>query len=284
MSKIAIIADSSCCLPGDLRQRLGITVVPLSLQVDDKAFEDGELTTNTLFHMADSARSFPSTSAPSPGTFLGAFRDSAKKADAVLCITLSARFSGTYDAAVNAAKMMRLELPEFPIRVFDSHNLAMADGFVVLAAARAAADGVDLDRAEAAAETVSAQTHLLGVIDTMRYLAKSGRVPSVVHWASSVLQIKPIISARQEEVKALGKVRTKRRALSKLIKYIQQSVESGSVLHMAVMHSDALLEAETLAERLRRDFSPAELIVTEFTPVMGLHAGPGFLGVSFYSE
>ena len=179
---------------------------------------------------------------------------------------------------------MRLELPDLPLRVMDSRSLAIAEGFVVRSAARAASQGADLAAAVAAAAAMIDRVHLVGTIDTMRYLAKSGRVPWIVHWVSSALQIKPVLVARQDGIRMLARVRTRRKAVEQLIMYARRVLAPGQAAHVAVMHSAAREEAETLAERLRRDFDLGELLVTEFTPVMGLHTGPGFLGLAFYSE
>ena len=285
MSKVAIITDSSCCLPSDQIGRFGIVVVPLVLHIDDRVYQDGALTPRRLYELVASARDFPTTASPAPGAFIEAFRAAAGQADAALCITLSSHYSGgTFSAAVSAADLVREELPDFPIHVLDCRSLAMAQGFVVLAAARAAARGADLDSAVADAQSVIDRVHLLGVLDTLRYAVKGGRVPWVVHGATSLLQIKPLLIARQEGVKRLDRVRSRGRALERLLHHTRQLTEPGRPLHIAVMHTDALDDAEDLAERIRQDFQPAELLIAEFTPVMGIHTGPRFVGVAFYNE
>ena len=284
MPKVAVVSDSSCCLPTDMRKELGVTIVPISVQIDRAVFKDGSVDAENLFELAATARTFPTTAAPSPGAFAAAFRSAAKTAESVLCITLSSRISGTFDAAVKAAEVVRMDLPDLQLHVMDSRSLAIAEGYVVRSAARAAVQGADLPAAVATAAGMIDRVHLVGAIDTMRYLAKSGRVPWVVHWVSSALQIKPVLVARQDGIRVLARVRTRKKAVEKLIMYARRVLVPGQVAYMAVMHSVAREEAETLAERLRRDFDLGELLVTEFTPVMGLHTGPGFLGLAFYSE
>lgn len=284
MNKVAIIADSSCCLPKELIDEYGIIIVPLGLLFGSEMYEDGSLSGGEFYRRLAAERRIPTTTAPAPGHFLEAFRIAAQRAQAALCITLAASYSGIYSSAVNAAELAEEELPGFPIKVMDSHNLAMSYGFVVLAAARAAASGADLEGVAAAAEAVISRTHLIGVLDTLRYAAKSGRVPLVLHWAASAFQIKPIFAAEQEEVRALERVRTRSRALDRLLAHVGRRVQAGKPLHMAVMHANALETAEALAHRLRETLHPQELLVTEFTPVMGIHSGPGFVGVSFYHD
>ncbi|MBI1885206.1 MAG: DegV family EDD domain-containing protein [Chloroflexi bacterium] len=284
MTRVAVISDSSCCIPRELLDELGITVVPLGLLIDGEVYEDGALPPGEFYERLKGARQFPTTTSPAPGAFLEAFRRASPEAEAALCITLSARYSGTYSSAVNAAKLLAEELPDFPVRVLDSRNLAMAHGFVVLAASRAAQAGADLDGCVAAAEEVIPRLHLLGMLDTLQYLARSGRVPWIVHWATSALQIKPILAADQEDIKAIARVRTRTRALERLLMRLAEEVDAGRALHVAVMHTDAIATAEELAGQIRERFQPRELLVTEFTSVMGIHSGPGFVGLAFYSE
>jgi len=281
--RIAIVTDSSACLPRELVDRYGLTVVPHRLHLGDQSFEDGTIPPGEFYARLESWRGRATTSSPSPGDFLEAFRRAAAGREAILCLTFSARYSATYSAAANAARHFRQERPDLPLQVLDTRCLAMAHGFVVLAAARAAEAGADLEGAVRAAQAVAAEAALIGVVDTLRYLAMSGRVPWVAHWATSVLQIKPILAADGEEIRLVERVRTRRRALERLLAIFAARLRGGRPLHAAVMHAAAPEAAAELARRLE-EFRPVELLVTEFTPVMGVHVGPGFLGIAYYQE
>src|SRR3990170_1938711 len=283
MARVAVVTDSSACLPADLLKAHRITTVPLTFLFDGGLQYDGALSGREFYALLRASRRFPTTAAPAPAAFLEAFRRTAAIADSALCVTLPAAFSGTYGSALNAAEMVREELPGFPVRVVDCHCLAMCHGFAVLYAARAAADGATLEEAEAVVRDVASRSHLLGVLDTLRYLAKSGRVPLVFHWATSLLRIKPILAAEGEEVRAAGRVRTTRRALDRLLAQVEERLSPERPLHLAVMHADAAEEAVSLAAALRERFQPEELLITESTSVMGAHTGPGFVGVAFFS-
>lgn len=283
MARVAVVTDSSACLPADLLKAHRITTVPLTFLFDGGPQYDGALSGREFYALLRASRRFPTTAAPAPAAFLEAFRRAAATADSALCVTLPAAFSGTYDSALNAAEMAREELPGFPVRVVDCHCLAMCHGFAVLYAARAAADGATLEEAEAVVRDVASRSHLLGVLDTLRYLAKSGRVPLVFHWATSLLRIKPILVAEGEDVRAAGRVRTTRRALDRLVAQVEERLSPERPLHMAVMHADAEEAAGGLAAGLRQRFQPEELLITESTSVMGAHTGPGFVGVAFFS-
>ena len=285
MAKVAIVTDSSSCLPAELIEKHCIAVVPLAFTFDETLHYDGALSSHDFYSRLRASRRFPTTTAPAPGQFLEAFhRVHQSGAQAVLCLTLPATYSGTYSCALDAKNLAAQELPGFPVRVVDTHGLAMSHGFAVLAAARAVEAGANLDEAAAAAEAVSARVHLVGALDTMRYLAKSGRVPWIVHWASALLQIKPILAADAEKVEGVGRARTSARALAQLLRYLEARTQPVAPLHVAVMHADAPDTAQKLAQSVRQRFAPAELIVTEFTSVMGIHTGPGFVGLAFYSE
>jgi predicted kinase len=160
----------------------------------------------------------------------------------------------------------------------------MAYGFAVLAGARAAAGGAGLEASAAAARIVAERAHLLGLVDDLSYLARSGRVPRPVYWAGSLLQIKPILGVVAGEVRAIERVRTRARALERLVALAGERAELGRELRLAVLHADALAPARDLAGRVHEALHPRQLLVTEFTPVMGLHSGPGLLGLAFYTE
>jgi DegV family protein with EDD domain len=159
----------------------------------------------------------------------------------------------------------------------------MAQGFVVLAAARAAEAGGTLDQVRQAAETMIERVHLLAVQDRLDYLARSGRVPNVIALVGSALRIVPIFAIRRGEVSVVGQARSKPRAMQVMLD--QMAARTGHrPVHAAVFHADVLDEAEELRGEIAVHFDCLEIFVTEFTPVMGAHTGPGLLGVAFYTE
>lgn len=283
MPGVAVVADSSACLPPELREEYGIIVVPLSFLLDGELFRDGDLPPDEFYRRLERARGPVATNAPAPGEFIEAFRRARDAgAEAVLCLTLASEFSGTHSSAVNAARMAQAELPGVAIEVADSGALAMAHGFAVLAAARVAAAGGSLGEAAAAARGVAAQAHMVGALETMRFLAKGGRVPWIVHWAASLLRIKPVLAFSGGRVRAVARARTMARAMDRMLEYMAAGLKPGEPVHAAVMHAGAPGRAEDLARRVQERFAPARLLVTEFTSVMGIHTGPGFVGLAFY--
>ena len=202
MRQVTIVTDSAASLPPDLRARYEIEVVPLNLVFENHAYPDGLDDNHHFYQSLKSARRPPTTTGASPGTHLEALRRAAQRAPAVLCITVSTQFSGTHDAAVQAAVMLKEGLPDLQVEVMDSGSAAMGEGFVVLEAARAAAEGADLPAVMARAREAMPGVGLVAVIDTLEYLSRSGRVPRVQAWASALLSVKPIIELRQQQTRA----------------------------------------------------------------------------------
>lgn len=283
MTKVAIVTDSSTCLPDELIRSHRIRVAPMAILIDGEMYDDGRLSSREFYSLLGSSRDLPTTAAPAPAAFLQAFKDAARDAESVLCITLSSKYSGSYSSALTALDLAKEEQPDVPVRVVDSHSLAMCHGFTVLSAARAAEASADLDEAEAVVREVASRAFLIGAIDTLRYLARSGRVPRFVHWATSLLRIKPILEACGDEVHAVARTRTMYRALRRMVSRAEERYDGQRPLRLAVMHANAPETAEELAALARESLQPDELLVTEFSSVMGVHAGPGFVGLAFFS-
>ena len=284
MPEVAVVADSSCSLPAGIVSRYAIRIVPLNLVIDGESFLDGDHTAPSFYERLSRAGGRFSTASPSPGDFLRVFQEAATQATAILCITLSSRYSATFAAASDAARLFLEERPGFPLQIWDSRNLAMAHGLVVLAAAKAAAAGEGPDACREAAEVVAGRVHLVGMLDTLDYLAISGRIPRAAAWAGSLLQIKPILEADREEVRAVERVRTRPRAMRRLLELTQNRVDKDVPLHVAVAHTNAPELAEELRDLLQGALRPEELLMCEFTAVMGVHTGPGLVGLAFYND
>ena len=248
MDHVAIITDSTACIPPDVAREYGIDVIPLNLIFEGRTYIDGmDDDTAEFYRLLRSSRSLPTTAAPSPGEYLRAIHARANRAKAVLCVTVSAQFSAMYDSAVAAARLAREEFPNLDVRVLDSRNAAMAQGFVVLEAARAAREGADIDTCIARAEALMPRVALLVVLDTLVYLARGGR------------------------------------ALDRLAELLAERAAGAGPLHVCVHHANAPADATFLAERAKA-LRPAELYVSEFTQVMGVHTGPGLVGYAFYTD
>jgi DegV family protein with EDD domain len=282
---VAIVTDSTSCLPREEVERYSIEVVPLNLVHEGQVYRDGQdLTADQFYRLLKAARRLPTTSPASPGDYLEVFRRVGEKARSILCISVSGKLSGMFDSARAAAELATEVLPRTAIQVMDSKTAAMAQGFVVLAAARAARLGSSLPEVMDAAARIMPRVELVAALDTLHYLARGGRVPMVAAWAASILQIKPILMLSRGEVGLLERVRTRKKALSRLVELMRARVGKKRLVHASVFHAQALDEALALQERVIREFQPQELYLTQFTSVMGVHTGPGVVGLAYYAE
>jgi len=283
-NKVAIITDSVACIPKQMAEKYDIEVVPLQVIFGDKVYQDGiDISPTEFYALFRQAEKLPTTAACSPEFFLEAYRRASQRADSVLCINLSAKLSAMFNSARLAVEMAKEALPSVVIELLDCETAAAAEGLVVLAAARAAALGKSLTEVIETTRIVMQRVNLLVTLDTLRYLVKGGRVPKVAALVTSLLRIKPILTITGGEAQPVTNPRTTRRAMERIVKIMGQKIDKGQPLHVAVMHADALDRAIVLREQISSQFDCAELFITEFTPVMGAHTGPGVTGAAFYS-
>ncbi len=222
------------------------------------------------------------TTAPSPGEYLEIFRRASRDTEKIICVTVSKKISAVYDAALQARQVIREESPGVTIEVVDSLNAATAEGFVVLAAARALAGGGDLPEATRAALEMKQKITFNIFLDTIRHVYRSGRVPKVASQAGSMLNIKPVLTFSGGEVKFVGVTRSKSGGIERLLKMMRDKVGSDPV-HVGLTHAYAPEDAEKLKQEIVSSFNCAELWVGEFSPLMGYAVGAGALGIAFYT-
>jgi DegV family protein with EDD domain len=271
---VAIVTDSTAYLPPRAMERHGITAVPLTVVLGDHALEEGtEISTRALAQALQKRRPV-TTSRPSPTMFADTYRAVAESGvTGIVSLHLSAELSGTYDAAVVAAR----EAP-VPVRVVDTGMVAMALGFCALAAAEVAEAGGTVDEAVTAAEKRAAGTSAYFYVDTLDYLRRGGRIGAAQALLGSALAVKPLLQLEGGRIELLEKVRTASKAIARLEEIVVDRV-GGAEADIAVHHLAAPERASTLAERLRtRVPRLAELHVSEVGAVIGAHTGPGLLG------
>jgi DegV family protein with EDD domain len=280
VKRVVIVTDSSATVPASLVRTLGIHVVPVLLAINGYTFRDGaDITPREVYRLLRERKHLPTTSAPSVGDFLHVYAQAAQEASAILSVHLSPSLSAIYNAAHTASRLV----DSVPIRVLNCHSAAMGQGFIVLEAARTAAHGADLDTVTARAEEVAAQVNLLATIGTLEYLHRGGRIGGAAALLGTVLQIKPVLCLADGHVDVFAKPRTQSKAIRVMLRQMAEQV-NGRRLHAAILHADVPEEAEALRQQIAEQFQCAELYVTELTPVMGAHTGPGVLGVAFYTE
>ncbi len=280
MPRIAVITDTDSSLPFDVAEQHGIVQVPISIRFGNETFRDGyDIDATTLFARIDREGSLPQTAAPSPGEFAAAFEAAlAGGADGILCLNISSEVSGTCQAAQLAAS----EFSGRNITVVDTRQISMGQGFMVLAAARAAAQGASVEQALAAAMETSAHAHLFGALATLKYLALGGRVSQFAAMAGTVLNIRPILTVRNGKLDLLEKSRTRKRSWARVIELASERLNGGCPAQMAVLHAAVADDAREFEAELRASLNcPESILICELMPGLSVHTGSGMVGVSF---
>lgn len=271
---LRIITDSTADLPPDLVRELDIAVVPLSVHFGTEVFRDGlELTTDQFFARLAASPVHPTTSQPSAGAFLEVYRPLLDEGHEVLSLHVSGKLSGTMNSALLAQRDLdvgsRLE-------VVDTGLASLALGLVVLAAARSAHSGETLREVAEQARTASARTHLLLFLETLEFLRRGGRIGRVQAFLGGLLSFKPIIELRDGEVHPVERVRTRGRAVERLLEWAQGY---GNIQEAGVLHSTTPDHAHAVADRLRDLLPEVPVLVGQYGPVIGVHVGPGGMAI-----
>jgi DegV family protein with EDD domain len=278
MSKIAIITDTDSSLPPDLAARHEIWQVPITIHFGDEVYRTGvDMDDAGLFARVNREGKLPTTSAPSPGSFAEAYQAAFDGgADEVICFCVSSEVSATYQAA-EAARAM---LPDREITVVDSRSLSIAQGFMVVAAAEAAKEGAPGGEIVARAKAVRDRTHLYAALSTLKYLAMSGRVGHLAAGMANLLNVKPLLTIRDGKLDLLERVRTQRKAWTRVIELTEQAASGVEVERMAIIHVDAAEAASRFQDQLCSRLACAgRILIAELTPGLSVHAGAGLVGV-----
>jgi DegV family protein with EDD domain len=278
-TKILVVTDSSSSLPEELIKQLDIRVIPLWLIWDDKCYRDGvDIDPHTFYQRLRTSESLPSSTQPSALEFKEFFQTLADECSGIVNVLASSQISGTVDSAEAAREF----IPGLPIRVVDSQFSAMGEGLVAAAAARAAMAGRSLDEVVALAEKTRDHTHLLFVVDTLEYLHKGGRIGGAKRLLGTALNIKPILHFEQGTIQPLSQTRTKKKGIQELLQIADQRLGSDQMAEAAVVHVDCLEEGKALVEKVKERFHPPLIHLSDVSPVVGTHVGPGALGLAFY--
>jgi len=280
---IALLTDSTCDIPAEWRQQYGITVIPLTIVFGEQTYLDGvDLPARDFYARLGTAPPHPTTSQPTASAFLEAYRRLAEQgATQIVVFTISSAMSGTIDSARSAAQ----EAP-LPVEVVDSKTNSMGLGWQVIAAARVRESGGTLEQMLAAAQRVREREAYYISLDTIEYLAKGGRIAGAARFLNTVLQIKPMIYVNTETgaVGAGLPSRSRKTAVEALYKEFFKHIDTTRPMHITVLHNATDEEAAALAERVRQEYQPAELVINIVSPILGVHTGPRALALCGYAE
>jgi len=276
---VKIVTDSVADLPSQVVEELGITVVPLNVRFGEEVYRDGiDLTAEQFYDKLKQSEILPVTSVPSPAAFAEAYDKLAEETDEILVITLSSRLSGTYEVALESMGLMKRKCQ---VEVIDSHWAVMAEGFMVIAAARAAQAGANFDEVLDITHRNTERVDLRAAFDTLEYLKRGGRIGAAQAFLGSVLKINPIITLRDGVVEPVGRTRSRAMAIDHLYKF---AVSYSHIEEMAVEDAACPDDAELLVERIGSKFPRERIYRSKTTPVIGTHTGPGLLMVTVFGD
>ncbi len=274
---VKIVTDSTCDIPADLVEELGITIVPVTVRFGTTSYLDGiDLSTEELYQRLTAGGELPTTSQPSIGEFLEVYERVGQDADGIVSIHVSAKLSGTYNSAMQASDQASVDCP---IDVVDTEQASMAIGLAVLAAARAANDGASMDEVGAVVDSAVERSNCMALLGTLEFLQKGGRIGKAQALVGTLLRIHPMIVLSEGEVLPMAKPRTRRKGLEELKK---ACLEKGPMEALSVIHSTEPDEAAHLASELSGQLPDGvEPIVARFGPALGTYVGPKAIGLAF---
>jgi len=280
MSKVAIITDSSAYLPAEIVKVNNLTITPQVLIWGDEIFQDGvNIQPDEFYRKLKHAKIMPTTSQVAIVDMKSAFEKILDTGYDVLGIFISSKLSGTIDSATKAREMLPKAADR--IAVVDSLSTSMAMGFHVMTAARAAQAGASLAECRKLAEEAQKHSGVFFVVDTLEFLHRGGRIGGAQALLGSTLNIKPVLTLIDGRIETSDKVRTKGKAIDRMIELVVDSVAGRAPVHLAALHANAEEDAKQALETASKLLNPVEKLLSSVSPVIGAHTGPGTLGLAY---
>jgi DegV family protein with EDD domain len=283
MSKFAIVTDSTSYLPKEFIQKHNISITPLVLIWGDEMFQDGvDIQPAEFYSRLKTAKVMPTTSQATPATMHSVFQGLVDQGFDVLGMFISSKLSGTMQSAIQAKEMMGSASEK--VTLVDSQSTSIALGFQVLAAARAKEAGASFQECVALAEKAHEKTGIYFAVDTLEFLHRGGRIGGAQRFIGSALNLKPILAVKEGKVEGVERIRTKSKAHDRILELVADQVKGKSNVRIAALHANASEDAKSLLDRAANEIKPVETILSELSPVVGTHTGPGTIGLAFSFE
>jgi DegV family protein with EDD domain len=273
---VKIVTDSAADLPPTLAEELGITVVPVYLRFGDEVYRDRvDISEDEFYHRLLHDPIHPSTTQPSLQDFADTYQKLSQEADGIISIHITSRLSGTYNSAIQGKKLVE---DRCPIEVVDSQTVSIANGLIAIEAAKIAKSGKSLQQVVAEVRQIIPSVHLIILLDTLKYLAKGGRIGKAKALLGSVLNVKPLLTVKDGELVPVGQVRTRSKGVQRLFDFVNNAT---GIQDLSIVYSTTPDEAQILAERIGSIFPRERITLARVGPALGVHAGPGALALGF---
>ncbi|MBC7250410.1 MAG: DegV family protein [Anaerolineae bacterium] len=283
MSLVGILTDSCASIPEALIEKYNIKVVPYYIHRGMETLRDlVDVQRDEFFRWLPTAVKLPTTASPGPGDYLQAFREMAQRTREIVTVHMTSLGSGAYQAAMAARDMARQMLPELRIEVIDSRNVSLCQGWMVIEAARAALAGVSFEGVVECVRQLIPKTRMIQTADTLRYLYMGGRIGKAKHLVGSLLRIKPLIGMEDGVIVPLGTARSRAQAYQRIAEMMEAAVGRLGKVKVAFVHAAAPEEIEKLRRVVEERLNCVEVLIAELSPALGVHTGPGTVGVCYY--
>jgi len=283
MDRVAIVTDSIACIPEAMLEKLNIHTVAYYIHRGQEVLRDlVTIGRDGFYTWMKTAREIPQTASPGPGDYLTLYQRLAEQGtEEIVSIHMSSKGSGAFQAAQAALPMLKERLPHIKVEVIDTLNVSMCQGWIALEAARSAVEGLTLPEILKKVYAMIPITKMIQTADTLRYLYLGGRIGKAKHLVGSLLNIKPLIGMEDGVIVALGTARSQAKAYQTMGDMIEKSVHNGKI-KVAYVHAAAREEIEKLKDEIERRIHVVESLVTELSPALGVHSGPGTTGLCYY--
>jgi fatty acid kinase fatty acid binding subunit len=272
---IRIVTDSGSDLPSELAKKLGITIVPVYIYFGDKAYKDGvDIGPDELYEKLVKGPVYPTTTQPMPSDFAETYKQVSKDAEAIVSVHLPAKISGTYNAALQGIEIAK---PRCEVHVLDSLSVSAGLGLIAIAAARVAGGGGKLAEVLAETNKAIAHTQIRGLLETLQYLLKGGRITKTKALVGALLNVKPILKTKDGELVQAGMARSYAKGIDQLFEFVKTFP---NLQEVGISHTTVFAEAEALKQRLATIIDEKRIHMFRVGAGLGVHGGPGTLIVS----
>ena len=278
--RVAIVTDGACSLTPAQGERLGIHIAPVYVTFGEKTYRAGvDLDNDEFYRFLGASKKLPTTAQPTAADFMNIYNKLAEEVDEIITIVISHHMSAT----IQSAEMAREQFDKVPVHIIDSESVSLGLGMMAIGAARAAEQGQNAQAVLKLVESLKQNMNVIFTVKTLEYLHKGGRIGGATAFLGTALDIKPILYLKQGRIEPLERQRTRKRAISRLVELMKQNVGEKPV-HVGILHGNVPDESRQLEQSIRSQFKCVEVSTSDMGPVIGVHAGPGTLGLVFYTS